>query len=159
MPGFTQLNETEAVKLYRDEVTWWQVPKDEAEKQQEFRRDSDEWEDFLNEWLSGREETTVKTAAKRLKYGEHWSVRYDREANHSVLTRMEGSRWVRYNWNLLPGQEQVYTFPDRVTAGKAMARCMRQVYRQNMAVSPTTRNWIIAPNYDGLGFTLRRRQC
>ena len=97
-------------------------------------------------------------AAKRLKYGEHWSVRYNREADHSVLTRMEGSRWVRYNWNLLPGQEQVYTFPDRVTAGKAMARCMRQVYRQNMAVSPTTRNWIIAPNYDGLGFTLRRRQ-
>ena len=96
-------------------------------------------------------------AAKRLKYGEHWSVRYNREADHSVLTRMEGSRWVRYNWNLLPGQEQSYTFPDRVTAGKAMARCMRQVYRQNMAVSPTTRNWLIAPNYDGLGFTLRRR--
>ena len=56
----------EAVKLYRDEVSWWQVPKDEAEKQQEFRRDSDEWEDFLNEWLSGRDETTVKTVAEAI---------------------------------------------------------------------------------------------
>ena len=97
-------------------------------------------------------------AWQRKRYGEFWSVRYDKQTKLATYTRISESAYGKYNWNLLPGEEQVYTFPDRVTAGKAMGRCMRQVYRQNMAVSPTTRNWIIAPNYDGLGFTLRRRQ-
>jgi len=58
----------EAVKLYRDEVTWWKVPKDEAEKQQEFRRESDVWEEFLKSYLEGRTQTTVSEVAESLGF-------------------------------------------------------------------------------------------
>lgn len=49
----------EAVARYHAGEPWWDVPKADAEREQEARRDSDEWESVISEWLIGRWETTV----------------------------------------------------------------------------------------------------
>jgi predicted P-loop ATPase len=54
----------EAVYLYKSGATWHDVPLEEAKAQQEFRRNSDEWEDVVAHFLAGRSETTTHEVAK-----------------------------------------------------------------------------------------------
>lgn len=49
----------EAVARYEAGASWWDVPLEDAEREQEARRDADEWEPVIADWLIGRWETTV----------------------------------------------------------------------------------------------------
>lgn len=49
----------EAVARYESGASWWDVPLEDAEREQEARRDADEWEPVIANWLIGRWETTV----------------------------------------------------------------------------------------------------
>lgn len=43
---------------------WWVMPKEMTEQEQEARRQSDEWESIIYDYLSGRDEISVKEIAK-----------------------------------------------------------------------------------------------
>ncbi len=96
-------------------------------------------------------------AWQRKRYGEFWSVRYDRQTKIATYTRISEKSWGKYNWAMQPGSEQEFKFSSRLDAMKAMYRCMAQVRFQNRRAGPQARNWLVAPTADGLGFTLRRR--
>ncbi len=49
----------EAVHLYREGVTWWDVPEPEQEHEVEKRRDADVWEPIIQAWLQNRDRTTT----------------------------------------------------------------------------------------------------
>ena len=49
----------EAVKLYRDGVSWWDVPVVEQQAEVEARRDVDSWEPVIEQWLYGKRRTLV----------------------------------------------------------------------------------------------------
>jgi len=49
----------EAVKLYDAGTPWWDVPVDDARREQEQRRVSDEWEALFEHWLIGKFEVTI----------------------------------------------------------------------------------------------------
>ncbi|MBK8200356.1 MAG: virulence-associated E family protein [Acidobacteria bacterium] len=49
----------EAVVLYDASAPWWDVPVDDARREQEQRRVSDEWESLFEQWLIGRYEVTI----------------------------------------------------------------------------------------------------
>ncbi len=44
----------EAVRLYLDGVSWWDVPNDRQQEEVEDRRDADSWEPVVQQWLEGR---------------------------------------------------------------------------------------------------------
>lgn len=50
----------EAVARFKSGATWYQVPKEMAEAEQEKRRQSDAWEDAISEFMIGRADTTAK---------------------------------------------------------------------------------------------------
>lgn len=41
----------EALELYKQGATWWEVPREEALKEQELRREVDAWEEKIAHWL------------------------------------------------------------------------------------------------------------
>lgn len=49
----------EAVVMYQACSPWWDVPKEDAEREQEARRASDEWEEVIADWTVGKWEVTV----------------------------------------------------------------------------------------------------
>lgn len=49
----------EAVARYLAGESWWDVPQEDAEREQEARREVDEWERVVDQYLIGRWETTV----------------------------------------------------------------------------------------------------
>jgi predicted P-loop ATPase len=49
----------EAVARYLAGESWWDVPIEDAQREQEARRDADEWEAVIDDWLVGKWETTV----------------------------------------------------------------------------------------------------
>lgn len=49
----------EAVARYQAGESWWDVPEADAKREQEARRDADEWERIVDSWLVGRWETTT----------------------------------------------------------------------------------------------------
>lgn len=54
----------EAAHMLRIGQNWWEVPQEQAEFEQENRRQSDAWEDAISTWLIGRNETTVLDVAR-----------------------------------------------------------------------------------------------
>jgi predicted P-loop ATPase len=44
----------EAVRLYLDGVSWWDVPNDRQQEEVEARRDVDAWEPVIQQWLEGK---------------------------------------------------------------------------------------------------------
>lgn len=54
----------EAVHRFKASESWWVMPKDETELAQEMRRDSDEWESTIREFLSTQNETEIRFVAK-----------------------------------------------------------------------------------------------
>jgi len=54
----------EAVELYKKKENWWMMPKAETEAEQEARRQSDEWETIIYDFLVNRDEISVATIAK-----------------------------------------------------------------------------------------------
>jgi putative DNA primase/helicase len=49
----------EAVELYEAGASWWDVPKEDAQREQEARRAADEWEEVIADWTVGKWEVTV----------------------------------------------------------------------------------------------------
>jgi putative DNA primase/helicase len=49
----------EAVELYEAGTPWWDVPKEDARREQEARRAADEWEEVIADWTVGKWEVTV----------------------------------------------------------------------------------------------------
>lgn len=45
----------EAVALLKQGASWWEMPADETEREQEARRQVDSWEEPISAWLRGRE--------------------------------------------------------------------------------------------------------
>lgn len=43
----------EAVSLYKAAATWWEINREAAQAEQEQRRQSDEWEQLVSDWLLG----------------------------------------------------------------------------------------------------------
>jgi len=100
-------------------------------------------------------QTARNMATRRRKFSEQWRV--NNTPDGWLFTRLEASPIQRYDWNLQPGQEQEIRCQTKTDAFRRYQSCSTQIYRHNMAVSPTARLWLIAMHYDGLGFTLRRR--
>lgn len=98
-------------------------------------------------------------AAQRKKYGEQWSVHYDKKTKLATYTRLDYRLFRKYNWNLIPGTEQEFRFDNQIDAMKAMGKCHAQVRYQNRKHQTDNQLWLVAPMHDYLGFTLRRRQC
>lgn len=61
--GWIQENRTqlfaEALTLFRLGRPWWDVPDEDAMREQENRRDTDEWEPVIEHWLRGNSTTTA----------------------------------------------------------------------------------------------------
>jgi predicted P-loop ATPase len=49
----------EAVSKFKKGATWWEVPREHAEREQDARRVEDPWQPAIAEWLIGRTETTT----------------------------------------------------------------------------------------------------
>jgi predicted P-loop ATPase len=49
----------EAVVLYRDGTPWWDVPDEDAKREQEARRQGDAWEPIVHAYLVGKWQTTI----------------------------------------------------------------------------------------------------
>lgn len=56
----------EAVHLFKSGATWWEMPEEETMKQQENRREVDEWEGGLTHFLIGKDFTSMKEIAKEV---------------------------------------------------------------------------------------------
>lgn len=54
----------EAAAKFKDGVTWWEMPQECSEREQEARRQADSWEDTINYFLIGKDETTVNEIIK-----------------------------------------------------------------------------------------------
>lgn len=54
----------EAVRLFQDGASWWDVPDDAQREQVEARRDVDSWEDTISIWLVGRDRVTTTEILK-----------------------------------------------------------------------------------------------
>lgn len=53
----------EAVAMYKEGAKWWEMPKDETEREQEKRRNQDEWENIIGDFLVMKTETTIREIA------------------------------------------------------------------------------------------------
>jgi putative DNA primase/helicase len=64
----------EAVELYEAGSPWWDVPREDAEREQEARRASDEWEEVIADWTVGKWEVTVGDVLQHALgvAPEHW---------------------------------------------------------------------------------------
>ena len=49
----------EAVYKFKNGATWWEVPREHAEREQDARRVEDPWQPIIADWLIGRTETTT----------------------------------------------------------------------------------------------------
>lgn len=49
----------EAVKLYRDGASWWDIPQKDAQREQEQRRDDDVWQPRIERYLDHKNSTNV----------------------------------------------------------------------------------------------------
>lgn len=81
----------EAVALYRRGASWWDVPAEDAKREQEARRAADEWEVVVADFLIGIVETTVGEVLEgALKMRpESW----DRPAQMRVATVLRALGW------------------------------------------------------------------
>lgn len=64
----------EAVKLYRDGVSWWDVPADRQAEEAEARRDVDSWEPVIEQWLFGKRRVLVSDILSdclKIEIGRH----------------------------------------------------------------------------------------
>ena len=59
----------EAVTRFKAGETWYEMPVRETKDEQETRRQSDEWENMLNEYLLGRDEVTMTEIGSFLELG------------------------------------------------------------------------------------------
>ncbi len=57
----------EAVARFKKGETWHEMPKDATAKEQEDRRQADEWEQIIGDFLRDSEQTTIKDIAVHLK--------------------------------------------------------------------------------------------
>jgi putative DNA primase/helicase len=54
----------EAVAKLKENATWWEMPKEETEREQEARRHQDEWESLIHGYTEARSEITTMEIAK-----------------------------------------------------------------------------------------------
>jgi len=53
----------EAVHFYRSGSTWWEMPEEQTLDQQENRRQGDEWEQIVTNYLKIKDESTIEEVA------------------------------------------------------------------------------------------------
>lgn len=77
----------EAFTLYKQGHTWWEVP-DSAKDEQLRRQASDGWEDYIEDYLLGRQETKIKDICKHaLDLDAHHVTPYVMQRIASILKR------------------------------------------------------------------------
>ncbi len=54
----------EAVAAFKAGESWWHMPGEATRREQELRRQPDEWEDIVHEWLKGKTEVRMKDVLK-----------------------------------------------------------------------------------------------
>lgn len=81
----------EAVTLYRQGASWWNVPAEDAKREQDARRSVDEWEGVVSDFLVGMSEATVgEVLGGALKMRpESW----DRPSQMRVATVLRALGW------------------------------------------------------------------
>ena len=55
----------EAVYKFKNGATWWEVPREHAEREQDARRVEDPWQPIIADWLLGKTETTTNEILQR----------------------------------------------------------------------------------------------
>jgi predicted P-loop ATPase len=83
----------EAVVRYQAGEPWWDVPDEDAKREQEARRDADEWEGVIDTWLLGKFETTVGevlTGALKMN-AESW----DKPSQMRVAKALKALGWTK----------------------------------------------------------------
>ena len=55
----------EAVHKFKKGATWWEVPCEHAEREQDARRVEDPWQPIIADWLLGKTETTTNEILQR----------------------------------------------------------------------------------------------
>lgn len=73
--------------------TWWEMPEDETKREQENRRDADELEYALSDWLIGKSETTVYAVMKDLLKTP--LDQQDRALQMRVAKALRGLKWTK----------------------------------------------------------------
>lgn len=105
----------EAVAKFKKGAPWWDVPMDDAQKEQELRRQSDTWEDIIAEWLPGcGGRTTIRTVleqAIKLEPGRH-----DKASQHRVGHCLRALGWNSTGVEWLDGKAQRVWRPKPVQA-------------------------------------------
>lgn len=83
----------EAVARFQAGEAWWDVPDEDAKREQEARRSSDEWERIVDDYLIGLFETTVGDVLERaLKVPQE---RWDKATQMRVGNILRALRWKR----------------------------------------------------------------
>ena len=83
----------EAVAQYRAGRSWWDVPAEDAKREQEARRAADEWEELIREWLLGRDECTVADIMEHALKIE--TAKWDKPTQMRVATCLRAIEWER----------------------------------------------------------------
>lgn len=100
----------EAVALFKSGANWWDMPKDLTETQQENRRQVDEWESFVADYLIGKHEITVwDVAINCFKMEAH---RVDRSTQMRIAKCIAKFGWHKFNTTKNGKQVKVWQRPD-----------------------------------------------
>lgn len=81
----------EAVQLFRDGVSWWEVPEDHQKREVEKRRDADAWEPIIQEWLGNRTQIQsryILSDCLGIDFSKH-----DQQAKNRVSKVMKALGW------------------------------------------------------------------
>lgn len=83
----------EAVAQYRAGRPWWDVPSEDAKREQEARRANDEWEEPIRGWLVGKPECSV---AEVMEFGLKIEMsKWDKPTQMRVATCLRAIGWER----------------------------------------------------------------
>lgn len=101
----------EAVKLYREGASWWDVPVADQQKETEARRDADSWEGPIGLWLASQTRPTtseILSECLKIEVGRHDQVVQKRVARimrvlgwEQVVTRTTSGRSFRVWYKVL----------------------------------------------------------
>lgn len=105
----------EAAALYDSGAPWWDVPADDAQREQEARRVGDEWERVVGDWLTGIYETTVGEVLKGALGidPESWDKQTQMRAAHIL----KGMDWKRVTARRAGKVQKVWRHPSAGNGG------------------------------------------
>ena len=99
----------EAVHFYKEGATWWEMPMDQTMEQQEDRREMDEWETIIGNFLKCKEE--ISTAQVGMECLKIEAAKLDITAQRRIGKVMRSLGWEKLQSNREGRRERIWRSP------------------------------------------------